>query len=94
MIRTYVTSALAGAFVLGAATVALAATGQFDNMCSWGLANHKDVADGLLHQRDAQGQDVLLQQRRRQSELHEESRRQSCQGRDLLQERAQRLSAG
>jgi YHS domain-containing protein len=43
MIRTYLTSALAGAFVLGAATVALAATGQFNNMCSWGLANSKNV---------------------------------------------------
>jgi YHS domain-containing protein len=43
MVRRYVTSALAGAFVLGVATAALAATGQFDNMCSWGLANHKDV---------------------------------------------------
>ena len=42
MIKTYVTSALAGAVMLGA-TAALAVTGQFDNMCSWGLANHKDV---------------------------------------------------
>jgi YHS domain-containing protein len=44
MIRRSVTSALTGAFVLSAATAALAATGQFDNMCAWGLANHKDVA--------------------------------------------------
>lgn len=43
MIRTYVTPILAGAFALGLATAALAATGQFDNMCSWGLANQKDV---------------------------------------------------
>jgi len=43
MTRRSLTSALAGAFLLGGATVALAATGQFDNMCSWGLANHKDV---------------------------------------------------
>ena len=43
MIRTYVRSALAGAFALGLATAAFAATGQFDNMCSWGLANQKDV---------------------------------------------------
>lgn len=41
--RTIIVSALAGAFALGLATSALAATGQFDNMCSWGLANHKDV---------------------------------------------------
>jgi YHS domain-containing protein len=36
-------SALAVALVLGLATTAYAATGQFGNMCSWGLANHKDV---------------------------------------------------
>ena len=41
--KRYVTSALAGAFALGLATTALSATGQFDNMCSWRLANHKDV---------------------------------------------------
>ncbi|MEX1060484.1 MAG: hypothetical protein WED13_05635 [Methyloceanibacter sp.] len=43
MIRTYVTPIIAGAFALGLATAAIAATGQFDNMCSWGLANQKDV---------------------------------------------------
>lgn len=43
MIRTYVTPAIAGAFVLGLATAAMAATGQFDNQCSWGLANSKHV---------------------------------------------------
>ena len=41
--KRYVTSALAGAFALGLATAAMAATGQFDDMCSWGLANHKNV---------------------------------------------------
>ena len=41
--RTYIVSALAGVFALGLATAAFAAAGQFDNMCSWGLANHKDV---------------------------------------------------
>jgi YHS domain-containing protein len=40
MIRTV---ALASALSLALATGALAATGQFDNMCSWGLANHKNV---------------------------------------------------
>ena len=37
------TPALAVALMLGLATTAYAATGQFSNMCSWGLANHKDV---------------------------------------------------
>jgi YHS domain-containing protein len=43
MSRTYATSALAGALMFGLAGAAVAATGQFDNMCAWGLANHKDV---------------------------------------------------
>ena len=43
MIRTTLKPALAGAVLLGAATMAFAATGEFDNMCSWGLANHKTV---------------------------------------------------
>ena len=43
MSRIYTTSALAGAFVVGLATAAYAVTGQFGDMCSWGLANHKDV---------------------------------------------------
>ena len=41
---TVSTPALAFALILGVATTAYAATGQFGNMCSWGLANHKDVA--------------------------------------------------
>jgi YHS domain-containing protein len=43
MMKSFVTTALAGAFALGLATAAFAATGQFNNMCSWGLANSKDV---------------------------------------------------
>ena len=35
MIKTIVTSALAGAFALGLAMAAIAGTGEFDNMCSW-----------------------------------------------------------
>jgi len=40
---TVPTPALAFAFMLGVATTAYGATGEFGNMCSWGLANHKDV---------------------------------------------------
>jgi YHS domain-containing protein len=44
MIRTYVAPALAGAFLLGLATTAgFAATGEFDNMCTQGLALGKKV---------------------------------------------------
>ena len=42
MTRSYITSAIAGALVLGLATVAMAATkGEFNNMCTMGLAGHK-----------------------------------------------------
>jgi YHS domain-containing protein len=41
MVRTYITSAVAGVFLLGLATAAVA--GEFDNQCSWGLANGKHV---------------------------------------------------
>jgi YHS domain-containing protein len=34
---------LAVALVLGFATTAYAATGEFNNQCSWGLANHQHV---------------------------------------------------
>ena len=48
MVRTYLTSAVAGAFVLGMATAALA--GEFGNMCSMALAMGKDVqTDCSIH---------------------------------------------
>ena len=43
MSRLCTTSALTIALMLGLATTAYAVNGQFGNMCSWGLANHKDV---------------------------------------------------
>ncbi len=44
MKRAYVTSAVAGAILLGLATAALAVTGEYDNMCTMGLAMGKEVA--------------------------------------------------
>jgi YHS domain-containing protein len=41
--RGYITSAFAGALLLGLSTAALAATGEFNNMCTEGLALGKDV---------------------------------------------------
>ncbi|MEZ5827803.1 MAG: hypothetical protein R3D30_06695 [Hyphomicrobiales bacterium] len=42
--RTITTPILAGALALGLATSAFAATsGQFKDMCAWGLANSKEV---------------------------------------------------
>jgi YHS domain-containing protein len=43
MIRTYVISALAGAFALGLATTAIAATGEFNNLCAQGLATGQKI---------------------------------------------------
>jgi len=44
MSRTYVASALAGALVLGLATAAIgAAKGEFGNLCTEGLALHKQI---------------------------------------------------
>ena len=44
MITSCVRSAIAGALIFGVATAAVAATkGQFGNMCTMGLALHKNV---------------------------------------------------
>jgi YHS domain-containing protein len=43
MSRAYITSAFAGALLLGLTTAALAATGEFSNMCTEGLSLGKDV---------------------------------------------------
>jgi YHS domain-containing protein len=43
MSRAFVTSAFAGALLLGLTTAAVAVTGEFDNMCTQGLASGKDV---------------------------------------------------
>jgi YHS domain-containing protein len=43
MSRDYIASAFAGALLLGLTTAALAVTGEFDNMCTQGLASGKDV---------------------------------------------------
>ena len=43
MVRAYLTSAIAGAFLLGMATAALAVTGEYGNMCTMGLATGKQI---------------------------------------------------
>jgi YHS domain-containing protein len=43
MVKSYVTSAFAGALMLGLTTAALAVTGEFSNMCTMGLASGKDI---------------------------------------------------
>ena len=43
MVKAYLKSAVAGAFLLGMTTAALAVTGEFNNMCTMGLATGKDI---------------------------------------------------
>jgi YHS domain-containing protein len=43
MVRAYITSTVAGAFLLGLASAAVAVTGEFNNMCTMGLATGKDI---------------------------------------------------
>src|SRR4029453_9219384 len=43
MVKAYLNPALAGAFLVGTATAALAVTGEFGNMCTMGLATGKDI---------------------------------------------------
>src|SRR6476660_1928978 len=43
LVRAYLTSAVAGAFLLGMATAALTVTGEYGNMCTMGLALGKDI---------------------------------------------------
>jgi YHS domain-containing protein len=43
MVRAYIQSAVAAAFLLGFATAALAGKGEFNDMCSMALAMGKDV---------------------------------------------------
>ena len=43
MVKAYITSAVAGAFLLGMATAAVALTGEYGNMCTMGLALGKDI---------------------------------------------------
>ena len=43
MARGYIVSAFAGVLLLGLTTAALALTGEYDNMCTMGLAMGKDI---------------------------------------------------
>ena len=55
MMRSYITSAFAGALLFGLATAALAVTGEFDNMCTMGLASGKDIQTDCSINTEIQG---------------------------------------
>jgi YHS domain-containing protein len=55
MVGAYIKSAVAGAFLLGMATAALAVTGEYGNMCAMGLASGKDIATDYSINAEIQG---------------------------------------
>ena len=55
MVRAYFKSAVAGAFLLGMATAAVAVTGEFGNMCTMGLATGKDIQTDCSVNAELQG---------------------------------------
>ena len=56
MTRGYITSAFAGALLLGlGTTAALAVTGEFNNMCTMGLASGKDIQTDCSINMEIQG---------------------------------------
>jgi YHS domain-containing protein len=55
MVREHLTSAVAGAFLLGMATAALAVTGEYGNMCTMGLATGKDIQTDCSVNAELQG---------------------------------------
>ena len=55
MMRSYITSAFAGALLLGLATAALAVTGEYGNMCTMGLASGKDIQTDCSINTEIQG---------------------------------------
>jgi hypothetical protein len=63
MIRSYITSAFAGALLLSFATAALAVTGEYGNMCTMGLALGKDIQTDCSINAGSR-QDLLLRQQR------------------------------
>ena len=55
MARSYITSAFAGALLLGLTTAALAVTGEYGNMCTMGLASGKDIQTDCSINTEIQG---------------------------------------
>jgi YHS domain-containing protein len=56
MRRSYITSAFAGALLLGlGTTAALAVAGEFNNMCTMGLASGKDIQTDCSINAELQG---------------------------------------
>jgi YHS domain-containing protein len=65
-------SALAVALMFAFATTAYAATGEFGNMCSWGLVNHKDVATDCSINSEFRGRTYCFSSRESQTNFMKE----------------------
>ena len=89
MRRSYITSAFAGALLLGlGTTAALAVTGEFNNMCTEGLSSRQRHCYGLLHQCADLRQDLLLREQGSHGRVHEGPDGQHGEGAGLLHKQA------
>ena len=84
MVRAYITSAMAGAFLLGMATAALAVTGEYRQHVHDGSRNGQANKDRLLHQCPGSRQDLLLRQQGGHDPVHGRPFGQSGEGAGLL----------
>ena len=83
MFRAYLKSAVAGAFLLGFATAALAVTGEFGNMCSMGLASGKDIQTDCSINAQLEGKTYCFGSKVGHGRVHEKPKGKSRQGADL-----------
>ena len=93
MFSAYLKSAVAGAFLLGFATTAFAATGEFNNMCTMGLATGQDIKTDCSINAQLEGKTYCFGRQGRHGRVHEKPKGKSRQGADLLLKEASRLSS-
>ncbi len=84
MRKTVIFATMTGAMLLGLATAAFAATGEYDDMCTMGLALGKEIKTDCSINAVDRRQDLLLRQRGSQDDLHEGSEGKSRQGAGIL----------
>ena len=69
MVKAYLKSAVAGAFLLGMTMAALAVTGEFSNMCTMGLATGKDIQTDCSINSQVQGKTYCFGSREAMAEF-------------------------
>ena len=81
MIKTYITSAIAGALLLGLGTVAIAATtGEYSNYCAMGLAKGQKISTDCSIHGQLEGKTYCFGNQAAIGRVHEGSEGQSHQG--------------